>query len=168
MTSSDRISAEIIAAAEEAYGAFETRTRAPEAGGEEYTVLKDGCPGTGDEGWIKAAIFAAHDTGGMLPDDWRYQFIRDAFGAISDAAEDADSSEVCDEYAEPDIYTNELTGWLASHNDRYSYCDDAAEEWGAQTETLKLIGLGQMAEKTEVFWSVLSSIAEHVGTEVER
>lgn len=165
----DTITGAIIAAAEEAYRAFEARTRALEAGGEEYVILKDGYPGAEDGGWILELVYDAHGknadgTPALLPDDWRYKFARDALAAISDASEDQDAIEVRDEFTEPDIYTHDRLRWLSSHLSRPSYCDEAREEFDlpADLDLVERIGWGQSAEKGEVFDSVLYSLAEHV------
>ena len=98
----------------------------------------------------------------MFPEDWRYEQIRDALRAIRDGV-DNDSGQVCDDFSEPDIYTADLTAWLASRNDRYAYVDEAVEEWGLQdADTLTRIGAGQSAERREVFASVLQSLADRL------
>jgi hypothetical protein len=151
MADTDTITAEIIALADEGCKWFTTDTRDD---GTKFVKTRDEQPQ-----WLEDLIFTAH--GDMLPDDWRYSFIRDALSTISDASEGSDSQEVCDEYSEPDIYTNELTSWLGSRNDRYGYCDEAVEDLGAHdVGTIERIGLGQMMEKREVFYSVAQSLAE--------
>lgn len=161
----DTITPQLIAAAQEAYDSFEQRTR--DNGNTFYTLKDDARAEIGQErGWIQEMCFTAH--GDMLPDDWRYEFIHSALAAIADASEDADSYEVRDEMTEPDIYTSELTGWLASRNDRCSYCDEAVSEFGQLEDTIRLIGAGQMMEKGEVFDSVLRSLSEHIEATEER
>jgi hypothetical protein len=110
---------------------------------------------------------AAH--GDMLPDDERYHFIIEALDALAEC----EDTEGARDSIEADIYTHELTAWLASRNDRFSYCDEAAEEFGYTGKdektsdgkfigTMELIALGQWCEKLEVFDSVLSSLEEIV------
>lgn len=96
----------------------------------------------------------------MLPDDWRYEFIVDALDAIADH-EDEDEAR---DSIEADIYTAELTGWLHSRVDRYEYCDNAAQEFGASDTLLGSLQLGQLMEKHEVFDSVLSSLRDQLET----
>lgn len=152
MTDTETLTAAMIALASEGYRWFETATRDD---GASYVRTREDRPE-----WLSELIHAAH--GDMFPDDWRYQFVRDALSAIDDASAGADSQEVCDEYSEPDIYTSQLTAWLASRADRHSYCDDAVSEGliAENADMLARIGVGQYMEKREVFASVLSSLAE--------
>ncbi len=99
-------------------------------------------------------IYAAH--GDMLPDDWKYAFVREALIDFSEA-EDPD-----DVQPEADIYTNDLTAWLHSRADRYYYCDQYQEDFGVKANTSmsdRLSG-GQYMEKREVYYSVLSSLRD--------
>jgi hypothetical protein len=107
--------------------------------------------------WVRDLCHAAHDAGGMLPDDWRYQFIVEALDAIEghdDEGEARDSIEA-------DAYTSDLCRWLASRADRTGYVDDACEEWGddAPAGIVDRIMMGQFMEKREVFDSVLASLS---------
>jgi hypothetical protein len=116
--------------------------------------------------WVRELCFAAHDAGDMLPDDHRYEFIVEALDALSDT-EDADDVNL-----EADIYTHNLTTWLASRADRSGYCDSAMEEFGI-TEYKSLVEhlqIGQAYEKAEVLGSVRSSLetrAEETSEETE-
>lgn len=106
--------------------------------------------------WVADMCRAAH--GNMLPDDHRYAFIVEALDALSDA-EDADEVDL-----EADIYTHELTTWLASRADRSSYCDQYMEDFGTEfTNTIALLQGGQYMEKREVLDSVRSSLQSRAG-----
>jgi hypothetical protein len=124
--------------------------------GTKYRRVKDG----EQTEELQALIFAAHDAGGMLPDDWRYQFIEEALDAISEDGEDAQ--------LEPSIYTHELTGWLHSRADRYGYCDEAIGEYGVMSGDVKPTGMiqlltwGMAQEQQEVLSSVLASLEKLV------
>lgn len=99
-------------------------------------------------------IHKAH--GDMMPDDWRYKFIEESLDIIAEQDEDdLDCPEL-----EPDIYTHDLLQWLASRNDRYDYVDQATEEYGHGNSLINDIMLGQIKEKEEVYFSVLSSLRE--------
>jgi hypothetical protein len=131
---------------------FETATRT--SNGAEYHRTKDGAPQ-----WVKDMCWAAHESGGMMPDDWRYGFIVEALGALED-------NEDPDEIAmEADIYTSELTDWLGSRADRYAFCDEAMEEFGMEWKDLEngtwtLLALGQRREKDEVLAAVRGFLEE--------
>jgi hypothetical protein len=107
---------------------------------------------TGTDDWIQELCHAAH--GNMMPDDWRYEMIVEALDAYAEY-DDPDEAECS---IEADIYTYELTGWLHSRNDRYSYVDDAATEYGERGDLLEQLSLGQIAEKREVYASVRRSL----------
>lgn len=94
--------------------------------------------------------------GDFLPDDWRYEFIRDSLIAISEA------DDLEDIVAEPDVYTSELLDWLSSDIRRPGYVDTATSEFGTPEpfDTTKAIALGQMYEKEEVLHLVLSELEE--------
>lgn len=119
--------------------------------GYEFYKTRDNCPV-----WIKDFIYTAHE--GMLPDDYKYQFIYDALYLISES-EDIDDLE----QVEPDIYHGNLLNWLSSKNDRSSYCDRYYAEYSDDTvkpDLMTQIGFGQWLERTEVLESVLGSLQE--------
>jgi hypothetical protein len=129
--------------------------KATRANGSTYWKRTDSAPE-----WVETMVHDAH--GDMLPDDQRYAFIVEALDALS---EDEDPDNV---FLEPDIYTHELTAWLASHADRYGYCDRALEESGASfTNTIGLLQAGQSAEKAEVLASVRASLEAQLGEDEE-
>jgi len=142
--------------AAEAYAWLETATRDD---GTEYTHQKDGAPE-----WLKELVYAAH--GDFGPDDWRYDAIHSALGAIDDAGVDADLDELEHEWADGhvDVYTAARFAWLASNLNRQSYCDEAREEFGLDgSDIAEQIGSGQYFEAREVFQSVRSSLEELAG-----
>lgn len=161
----DRITAAMQKAAGEAFEAFETRKRREgERDEESFVSLKDNAPQ-----WVKDAVYSAH--GDFLPDDWRYDKIQDAFGAIHDASEDADTTEVGDEFADGavDAYTHARLQWLASNLNRPGYCDEAREEGliGEDSDLVQQIGMGQYMEAREIWGAVLEALCEHVSDEIE-
>lgn len=101
-----------------------------------------------EQDWIYEMCHKAH--GDMLPDDWRYAFIVEALDALAES-EDPDDIKL-----EADIYTQSLTNWLASRADRYSYCDEAAEEFGQPLTMIEMLQFGQAYEKREVLDAVRS------------
>lgn len=105
--------------------------------GSKYRYLKDGSPE-----WMKDVCHEAH--GDMFPDDWRYEFIEVAADAL------AESDDPDDIQLGADVYTHDLTSWLGSRVDRYSYCDEARDELGREYESIiHQIMDGQLREKEE-------------------
>jgi hypothetical protein len=112
--------------------------------------------------WFTDLCHYAH--GGMIPDDWRYEFIQDALSALEDGADE--------DRLDPDglyPYTADRLGWLASHLDRHGYSDEAAADAGGPPgDILALVAWGMDRELTEVFGLVrtkLEEIAEDEGDE---
>lgn len=139
----------VQAIAAEALEHFETRTRY--ADGEKFVTLKDTRPD-----WLQDLVREAH--GDMLPDDWRYEKIRDALEWI---AESGDPEDEAGEFADNavDVYTAARVSWLASNLNRASYVDEAVVEFGNDGGgIIDRIGLGQYAEAAEIYSSVLGSL----------
>ena len=86
--------------------------------GSTFHTLRDGSPS-----WMRDVCFAAHNEGGIPPDDYRYRFIAECLEAIVES--DEDPSDAVRE-VEPDCYTADLTAWLASNVGRVYYLDEAA------------------------------------------
>jgi hypothetical protein len=100
-----------------------------------------------------------HDAHGeMLPNDWKYRFIVDALDLIAEA------DDVDDVTIEPDVYTADLTAWLASHNGRIEYLTRAIEEYEPK-DGFTALSIAQSIEREEVFYDVLSSIRAMVEEE---
>jgi len=99
--------------------------------------------------WVFQMAMNAHND--MLPDDYKFEFIVEALTQISEH-EDLDEIEMPEE-----IYTSNLTKWLASNLRRPSYCDDALSEYGGDLDdTVKLLALGYQNEQREVLGLVRS------------
>lgn len=129
--------------ADQVYAQFEKRTR---DNGREFWALKDGKPE-----WMQEMCHEAH--GGMLPDDWKYQFVLEAVVALSEA-DDPDDVQL-----EADVYNHELLQWLASHLERAGYVDEAVQSYGIESkgfDLMQVIALGQLHEKEEVLGIVRS------------
>lgn len=107
--------------------AFERRTR---DNGESFTALRDGSPE-----WMQEAIFAAHDNGEILPNDWSYRLIERMADHIAESLEydsDKDLGDIVAEGIDGAIpcYNGERLDWLASHLGRAAMVDEAVEEYG--------------------------------------
>jgi hypothetical protein len=133
-----------------AYKSFTQKTR---DNGDKYYTRTDDAPE-----WVTDMCHHAHDR--MLPDDYRYQFIVDALGAMLDHdwdtldADELDSSEIADLELEPDIYTHDLTDWLHSSLDRVGIVNDVAEEFGGFDSIEAHLSIAQLQEKEEVAYLV--------------
>lgn len=135
--------------AHDLYEAMGTQTR---DSGEDFTTLRDDAPE-----WCRDVVRTAH--GEFMPDDFRYEVIRDAAAAVADGD---DPSEWADQST--DIYNGALTAWLASSVYRIAYVDDAVSDFGhSDRGVMGDIALGQMAERREVIESILSALGEMAG-----
>ena len=109
--------------------------------------------------WIGELVRTAH--GDMLADDYRYKFIVHALDELEEV-EDVDEAGFYWEY-EP--YLARLADWLGSHNHRFSYCDDWAQEYGSLGDgTAGLLQGGHLAERLEVLDLVRGSLEAHLAT----
>jgi hypothetical protein len=130
--------------AREAYDWFETAER-PD--GESFVRTKSEAPE-----WVTELVQDAHGSE-FLPDDWRYEAIRDCLGAIATDELDADDgpSEWADGYTA--VYNGALLSWLSSNLNRIGYVDDAVAELGYSEDrgVMGAIALGQYMEAREVF-----------------
>ena len=107
--------------------------------------------------WISELVRMAH--GYFWADDYRYKFIVEALDALEEAEETADDwiDEARDRY-EFEPYLAKLADWLGSHNHRFSYCDDWAEEMGQPEDTYHRLAGGHLQERLEVLHSVRASL----------
>ena len=107
--------------------------------------------------WISELVRMAH--GYFWADDYRYKFIVEALDALEEAEETADDwiDEARDRY-EFEPYLAKLADWLGSHNHRFSYCDDLAEEMGQPEDTNHRLAGGHLQERLEVLHSVRASL----------
>lgn len=135
----------------ELYGMFETRKR---DGGSSFVALRDSAPE-----WAHDFVREAHGVD-MLPDDYRYRWIRDALGALADNP-DSDPQELAFEFADAiDVYISDRIAWLGSNLQRATYCAQAQEEGLApdKADVVTLIGLGQYQERWEIFFNVVRAV----------
>lgn len=96
--------------------------------------------------------------GDMLPDDYKHEYIRDAFDAFSQNDE-----EIVMDCIEPDPYTHSKTNWLKSHIERQGYVDEAVSEFGhSEAGVMGDIALGQWVEMREVYGQVVEFIKKQL------
>lgn len=146
---------EIQKLAEYARKFFEGKRRPPEGReeGEAFYTFKSRYPT-----WLYDMSFAVHDDGKWLPDDYKYEYMVDALDSLSEGMH-PDEPEL-----QPDVYTSDLIKWLASHNFRTVYVDDAVEEmgWDKKRGIEGAIADGQWREKEEVFRIVVNALEERL------
>ena len=114
--------------------------------GETFDKLKPKAPS-----WMTDVARAAH--AGMLPDDWKYEFIRDALSILVDHDGNLEDAR---EDLEADIYTSDLLNWLASNRERMGYVEEAVNDngWSKENGLTYAIQWGQLREKEEVLYKV--------------
>jgi hypothetical protein len=128
------------------YRSMETAARED---GTEYTRKRQDCPE-----WVAELIREAHD--GLMPDDWRYATIREAFITIAEAD---DLDEAGTEFADSaDVYNSDLLAWVSSNANRGAYVDEARAEFGPPRDFFHSLQMGQYVERAEVYASVLAGL----------
>lgn len=133
----------------EALAWFECRKRDD---GTEYWALQKDAPD-----WVKTLVWAAHNKGEFLPEDFRYLFIVEALEAL---AENPEEPEIL---LEPDVYLSELIKWLdARPGYRISFVDNAVSEFG-WSGLFHALQAGQLWEKEYV----LDTVREFLENEIE-
>lgn len=137
--------------AQEALRYFQLKTRED---GTKFWAKRENAPE-----WVKDLVFAAHEGGDFLPDDWRYAFLVEALDALADT-EDPDDVQL-----EADVYNHELLSWLASHAHRPSFVDEHIEEHGYPGNIMRAIAGGQVKEKERVLSEVRDFLQEFVENE---
>lgn len=122
---------------------FEVGTRND---GSSYTFLKDDAPAK-----LSVAVRKAH--GDKLPDDFVYGTFADLLQRLSeytiDSTDDIENyrHEIVDNYV--DIYTHDLTKWLASDIGNVYYITQAIEEYGV-TDGFQVLATAQYIAIDEV------------------
>lgn len=136
---------------------FEYKEKTKEDG---VYILSDNAPQS-----LRDSVHKAH--GDRLPDDWIYQkyfFILDALrGYDIEGMDDIDEqrAEIVDGLV--DVYTTNLTAWLASHNGNIEYMIEAQEELGKEDNRIygaELLMLAQYKAIDEIYSEVASYIEE--------
>lgn len=148
---------EISAKALEALGFFETRDRAADIGGGLYVAKSDDAPD-----WVSELVYAIHQDGYLVPDDWHYRTLRDALSYLANDVGDDMPDDV--EFAESvtDVYTADLNSWLSETAGAHDYCDEAlAEFWGdahAGRSLSEQIRAGQLLAAMRIYAIALARI----------
>lgn len=113
--------------------------------------------------WASEVIRDAHL--GELPNDSRYELIRDALSALSDQAfSDEEEASGSIEELSLDLVphsTCDLLQWFADRADRLSSCDDALESGRiSELSTYELLSEGFRVGAEEMLTSLVSSLEE--------
>jgi len=113
--------------------------------------------------WASDVIREAHL--GELPNDSRYQLIRDALVALSEnhyADEDDARDSLCDHAADlVPIYTANLLQWFADQSSRLGDCDEAiAQDRLSDLSGFALLSVGYQLTAEETLSSLISSLEE--------
>jgi hypothetical protein len=119
-----------------------------------YKLIKDAPK------WMQDAMHDAH--GDMMPDDVRYSMIHEIAQAIAERDEDADLDDERGEIVDavPSCYHSARFAWLASHNSRSDYCDEAQAEGivAADASISDRIAAGWYQEADEIYSALLQAI----------
>jgi len=135
---------------------FEKRTRED---GSLYWALRSGSPE-----WMRSAVMLAHEN--ELPNDSRYELIRDAALALSESSfsdeEEARealwglSADLCP------TWSSDLLQWFSAHLSRLSDCDEALEEMGSSVSSVSdALEMGFRRAAESVLSVLISEIEEN-------
>jgi hypothetical protein len=103
----------------------------------------------------------------MMPDDLKYQMIKEVASTMSeqDPSEwEDDQHDMVDSLV--DVYYSDLLKWLSSHMNRYYYVETACGECGIpmgdsnEPDVMKMLAIGQFHEYEEIFNFVAKAIDE--------
>lgn len=125
-------------------------------GDDMITIFTDNAP---DD--LRESVRNAHDD--RLPNDWifnKYQSILDAFNqydinSIEDLSDNR--AEIVDSLV--DIYTADLTAWLASDVNNVYYITESQEEYGAETDGFKILQIAQYKAIDKIYDYVITLLA---------
>jgi hypothetical protein len=116
--------------------------------------------------WGSHCLMVAH--GGEMPNDSRYELIRDALSSLSDGAYE-DEEEALEDLYEISlsllpVSTCDVLSWFAAHSSRLSSCDDALEagrvSGGSDFSAYELLSEGFRIDCEETLSSLISSLEE--------
>lgn len=103
--------------------------------------------------------------GGMLPDDYIYQFlvealeyIDDNLDPLADSLDDIDVYDACD----PDCMNSDLLRWVSSNLTRMYYCDEVLKEYQLD-QLAHVLMQAQQNERVEVMQDVIKWIESQQG-----
>ncbi len=127
---------------------FETKER----GEKTITVFKD------ESEELKNSVYKAH--GDRLPNDWIFDKYKSILSTLSgyeiNNEDDLNNNrpEIVDSLV--DIYTNNLTEWLADNNYNVYYLEEAQKEFGPIEDGSKLLSMAQYMAIDEIYTEVVN------------
>lgn len=134
---------------------FQIKTR---GNGEAFYCAKDDAPD-----YISDLCYDVH--GGMMPDDYKYQFLAEALEYIDNNIDPLDDNLDCiDPYdaCEPDCMNHDLLRWVSSNLTRMHYCDEVLQD--RQLDQLSdVLMAAQQTERMEVMQTVIDWIESQQG-----
>lgn len=103
--------------------------------------------------------------GGMLPDDYIYQFLVEALeyidDNIDDLTDDLDDIDVYDA-CDPDYMNSDLLRWVSSNLLRMNYCDEVLKEYQLD-QLAHVLMQAQQNERVEVLQDTINWINSQQG-----
>lgn len=103
----------------------------------------------------------------MMPDDWRFQKIAHMLSHFQDYELNNidDIREIVNEVVDGlvDIYTSDLTKWLASRLQRIEYVDEAIKNYGKGESVVNDLMAGQYFEIEEMAGRLITWVEENLG-----
>lgn len=137
-----------------------TGTRTKEAGGQSYVYTADNAPK-----WFKDLVKKAHDIDDVMPNDYIYQFIKDALYTI---AESSDPQEAIYQI-EPDCYNHDLLKWISDNLSFSSWVDEAIQDYSTTKDLTLFDALmrGQQKHREEIAQCVFDCLETRLG-EIKR
>ena len=109
--------------------------------------------------WQTDIIFDAHPDH-RLPSDSVYDVICETLELLQDVETESDAEERIREI-EADVYTSNLSKWLADHGQNIDYLTQAIEEFGAQ-DGFNALSTAQYLFKQEIANAVLQGIKAYI------
>lgn len=148
--------ASFSAAADLLSSSFEKRERED---GSSYWALRSDSPE-----WLRSVVMLAHED--ELPNDSRYELIRDAALALSESSfsDEEDARDALYELAADlsQLSSYELLQWYSAHLSRLSDCDEALEERGSSVSSVSdALELGYRRAAESVLSVLISEIEEN-------
>lgn len=112
--------------------------------------------------WVSQAVRDAHPEEAPLPDDWVYEIVWEAFGAIAEAASyEQDLDEAGDEFADGvDVYTANLLAWSSTCRYALQWTEEAREEGlvEAEADLVERLRTGQYVARGYIYGVVRQAI----------
>lgn len=117
---------------------------------QEY-FLKEGSPQ-----WMRDVVFAASDNTSFYT---VYDFVNEAVGVIADCEDDEDEIRDAINEIEADVYTAELTAWLAENVNHVNFISDVLSEFGEDIgDGFQLLAAAQAEHKHQVANAVYEAL----------